>query len=308
MTTLDHDVRDRPSRRVSRQAGDAVPGPASIGVLLVDDHELVRRGLRTTFEDSEDLRVLGEADGVADAMRALARLRPDVAVVDARLPDGHGLEVVRACTAAGVRSLVLTAIEDDDRARRAVVAAGASAYLVKHIDADALTDSVRRVGRGEDLISELDLPARGEVAESSAASEGLPALGTLTRRQRQVLELVADGLTNREIAERLVLSEKTVKNHVTGLLATLGLPGRTHAATLVARIRAGRIEAGPQDAEGRRPAGAHPPDGSVRSSRRVTSHTTCVPGRPRSSVSAWRVRTTAASSSSASRTASVAST
>ncbi len=243
MTTLERDVLDSPPPRPRprRRGGDASLGPAPIGVLLVDDHELVRRGLRTTFEDVEDLCVLGEADGVAEAIRALARLRPDVAVVDARLPDGHGLEVVRACTAAGVRSVVLTAIEDDDRARRAMVAAGASAYLVKRLGAEALTESVRRVGRGEDLTGALDLPADGEAAESSTPSEGLPALGTLTRRQRQVLGLVADGLANREIAARLGLSENTVKNHVTGVLAALGLPGRTHAATLVTRIRAGRV-------------------------------------------------------------------
>ena len=231
----------RPARQARRSSVDPDSPPGSIGVLVVDDHELVRRGLRMTFEQSDDLRVIGEAEGVADARRALSRLQPDVAVVDARLPDGHGLEVVRACTAAGVRSVVLTAIEDDDRARRAVVAAGASAYLVKRLDARHLMDSVRRVGLGEDLLSELDLPASGEVAESSTISEGLPALASLTRREREVLELVADGLTNREIASRLGLSEKTVKNHVTGVLAKLGLPGRTHAATLVTRIRAGRV-------------------------------------------------------------------
>ena len=228
-----------PRNRGGRAGESARPG--AIGVLLVDDHELVRRGLRLTFEESDDLSVVGEAEGVAEAMRALERLAPDVAVVDARLPDGHGLEVVRACTAAGVRSVVLTAIEDDDRAHRAVAAAGASAYLIKRLDADHLVDSVRRVGRGENLLGDLDLPASDGAAESSAASEGLPALGTLTRREREVLELVADGKTNREIAASLGLSEKTVKNHVTGMLAKLALPGRTHAATLVTRIRAGRI-------------------------------------------------------------------
>lgn len=214
-----------------------------VRVYLVDDHELVRRGLRSLLAEEPDLVVVGEADTLEGARRGVRACAPDVVVVDGRLPDGHGVEICREVAAGSPatadarrpRALMLTSYEDED-AMLAAVVAGASGYLLKQTGELNLVEAVRRVAAGESLFDP-DLVARAISWDEERAGE-VSGLTRLTRREREVLELIADGLSNRQIATALVLSDKTVKNHVTGVLAKLGLERRTQAATLVARRRA----------------------------------------------------------------------
>ncbi len=204
-------------------------------VFLVDDHEIVRRGIAELIDAERDLEVVGES---ATAARALGRIRattPDVVVLDVRLPDGNGIDLCREVRSANpdVRCIILTAY-DDDEASRAAVFAGASAYVLKDIRGQKLIDSIRRVGAGEMLV-------RGDVTRQVVADlrqPSAPELPELSLRERQVLDLIADGLTNRQIGERLELAEKTVKNYVSGLLAKLGMERRTQAAVFGASVKA----------------------------------------------------------------------
>ncbi len=220
----------------------------AVQVLLVDDHELVRRGLRSLLDQESDLAVAGEAADVAGAMRELRRLTPDVAVVDVRLPDGDGTEVCRAAIDQGTAVLVLTGF-DDEQAVAGVLAAGAAGVLLKDLDGARLVDGVRRVAAGETL-APLALrprgsgrrevpPAPGATAGDApgAPAAGRPALWRLTPRERAVLDLMGQGLSNRRIAGELAISEKTVKNHVTGMLSKLGVARRTQAVALLLRQR-----------------------------------------------------------------------
>lgn len=228
-------VRDAPRR--------AAAADDRVRVFLVDDHELVRRGLRSLLEAESDLVVVGEADTAEQARQGLRRCAADVAVVDGRLPDGHGVEICREITAhataqgdrPSTRTLMLTSYEDDE-AMLAAVVAGASGYLLKQTGELGLVEAVRRVAAGESLL-EPALVARAMTWEQERNSR-VSGITRLTRREREVLELLADGHSNRQIAARLVLSEKTVKNHVTGVLAKLGLQRRTQAAAMIARRRA----------------------------------------------------------------------
>lgn len=200
-----------------------------IRVFLLDDHELVRRGLANLLDAQPDLEVIGEASTAAQAGARIQATSPDVAILDVRLPDGSGIDVCRALRAAEspVRCIMLTAYDDDDAARAAVIA-GAAGYVRKDIQGSTLIDSVRKVAAGRSILSpEL----------SRRVSEGLrdpqPTDGRLTSlslRERQVLALIADGMTNRQIGEVLSLAEKTVKNYVSSLLTKLGLERRTQAA------------------------------------------------------------------------------
>ncbi len=222
--------------------------PRAVRVLVVDDHELVRRGLRSLLEPEPDLEVAGEAADVAGAMRELRRLQPDVAVVDVRLPDGDGAEVCRAALELGVAVVVLTAF-DDEVAVAGVLAAGASGVLLKGVDSAGLLAGVREVAAGGTLAVPAVRP-RGAgregrpplgveaFADTVAAPAGTrPALWRLTPRERAVLDLMAEGLSNRRIAGELLISEKTVKNHVTGMLSKLGVSRRTQAVALLLRQR-----------------------------------------------------------------------
>jgi two-component system response regulator DevR len=206
-----------------------------IRVFLLDDHEIVRRGLAELLDAEPDMEVVGEASTAHQAVGRIAATAPHVAILDVHLPDGNGIDVCRdlRSTQPHVRCLMLTAF-DDDQAASAAVIAGASGYVVKDIRGHRLIDSVRQVARGENLMP----PAvTRKVAEQIQATAAEPSRADLTARERQVLGLIADGLTNRQIGERLELAEKTVKNYVSGLLAKLGMERRTQAAVYGAHFR-----------------------------------------------------------------------
>lgn len=205
---------------------------AAVRVALVDDHEIVRRGLRELLE-SAGLVVVGEAGTAAEAVRRMPALHPDVVLLDMQLPDGTGVEVCREIRAVlpETRVLVLTSY-DDDEALFASILAGASGYLLKQVRGGDLVDAVRRVADGQSLLSP-EVTARVLERLRQPASAQDPGLAALTEQERRVLDLVAEGLTNRQVGSRLGLAEKTVKNHVSGVLAKLGLGSRTQAALYV---------------------------------------------------------------------------
>jgi two-component system response regulator DevR len=207
-----------------------------IRVFLLDDHEVVRRGLAELIDAEPDLEVVGEAATAHQAAGRIAATSPDVAILDVHLPDGNGIDVCRELrsTQPNVRCLILTAF-DDDQAAAAAVLAGASGYVVKDIRGNRLVETVRQVARGENLMPPTVSRKVVERIQATAAETGR---ADLTSRERQVLGLIADGLTNRQIGERLELAEKTVKNYVSGLLAKLGMERRTQAAVYGARFRA----------------------------------------------------------------------
>ncbi len=214
----------------------AVSPTAPVRVFLLDDHEIIRRGIAEVLQNETDIVVVGEASTAAEALRRIPAAAPHVAILDARLPDGSGIEVCREIrsTAPEVRCLILTSYDDND-AIFAAVMAGAAGYLLKEIRGNSLVDSIRQVAAGKSLMD----PA---VTERLLARlrDGAPQderLASLTEREREVLGLISAGLTNREIGERLFLSEKTIKNYVSGLLAKLGMQRRTQAAVYGAEVR-----------------------------------------------------------------------
>lgn len=197
-------------------------------VFLVDDHEIVRRGIAELVDAERDLEVVGEASGVRQALARIAATRPDVAVLDVRLPDGNGIDLCREIQSRepGIACLILTAYDDDEAVRSAVLA-GAAGYVVKDVRGQALIENIRQVAAGRRL---LPATAGRRVVETLESTSGELSDVGLSLRERQVLEFIAAGLTNRQIAERLELAEKTVKNYVSGLLAKLGMESRTQAA------------------------------------------------------------------------------
>ena len=196
-------------------------------VFLVDDHEIVRRGIADLINAERDLEVVGEASTVARTLGRVRATAPDVAVLDVRLPDGSGIDLCREIRSAlpGTRCIMLTAY-DDDEASYAAVLAGASGYVLKDIRGQNLIAGIRAVADGRSLLP-VGVPAR--IVETITEDAG-PSAITLSLRERQVLDLIADGLTNRQIGAQLELAEKTVKNYVSGLLAKLGMERRTQAA------------------------------------------------------------------------------
>lgn len=204
-----------------------------ITVLLVDDHELVRRGLRDLLEDEADIEVVAEAGSAGEARAVAARVRPAVAVVDVRLGDGDGVELCRDLRSSDhpPACLVLTAF-DDEQALVGAIMAGASGYLLKQVRGQDVVNAVREVAAGRSL---LDPVTTARIFARVRRPEPSDPFDALTERERDVLELIGAGLSNREIAQRLFLAEKTVKNHVTALLAKLGMKRRTQAAAWVAR-------------------------------------------------------------------------
>jgi DNA-binding NarL/FixJ family response regulator len=202
-------------------------------VFLVDDHEIVRRGVADLINAEADLTVVGEASTVRQAISRIAATTPDVAVLDVRLPDGSGIDLCREIRSAHptVACLMLTAYDDDEASYTAVLA-GAAGYVLKDIRGQGLLESIRRVGKGETLVD----PAvtRRVVERATTAAD---ASADLSLRERQVLDQIAAGLTNRQIAEHLGLAEKTVKNYVSGLLSKLGMERRTQAAVYRAEQR-----------------------------------------------------------------------
>jgi DNA-binding NarL/FixJ family response regulator len=206
-----------------------------ITVVLVDDHEVVRRGVRDVLSVEGDIEVVGEASTVSEALARIPALRPDVAVLDVRLPDGNGVALCRDLKSSmpELNVLMLTSFSDDDALFDAIMA-GASGYVLKHIGGDDLVDAVRTVGRGGSLF---DPAVTAQVLQRlRTPPQEDPGLQSLTEQERRILELIAEGLTNRQIAERIFLAEKTVKNYVSSLLAKLGLERRTQAAVYGARV------------------------------------------------------------------------
>jgi DNA-binding NarL/FixJ family response regulator len=204
-----------------------------IRVFLLDDHEIVRRGVHDLLESEEDIDVVGEASNAADAMAIVERSRPDVAILDVRLPDGDGIEVCREIRAVmpSAACLMLTSFPDDE-ALLAAIMAGAAGYVLKQIRGSDLVGSVRRVARGESL---LDPTLVARVRARLGRDEEEDRLGRLSPQDRRILDLIAEGKTNREIASTLFLAEKTVKNYVSNLLVKLGMKRRTEAAVFAVR-------------------------------------------------------------------------
>lgn len=208
-----------------------------IRVFLVDDHELVRRGIGALLSAEHDIEIVGEAATAAQARSRIRATRPDVAVLDVRLPDGSGIDVCRDVRSENpeTRCLILTGY-DDDEAIYAAVLAGAAGYVVKDVQGSRLIESVRKVAAGTNL---LDPALNRRVVERITESHHADSrLESLSAREKEILPLIAEGLTNREIGIRLSLAEKTVKNYISGLLSKLGLQRRTQAAVLHLESRA----------------------------------------------------------------------
>ncbi|WP_328650912.1 response regulator transcription factor [Micromonospora sp. NBC_00330] len=206
-----------------------------IRVFLLDDHEVVRRGLADLLHSAGDIEVVGESGSAREATARIPALRPDVAILDARLPDGSGIDVCRDVRTvdSSIRGLILTSYEDDE-ALFAAIMAGADGYVLKQIRGTDLVDGVRRVAAGQSL---LDPAVTQRVLERIRNGVEQPReLEMLTEQERRILGYVAEGLTNREIAGKMFLAEKTVKNYVSSLLAKLGLERRTQAAVLATRL------------------------------------------------------------------------
>ena len=206
-----------------------------IRVFLLDDHEVVRRGVHDLLEVEDDIEVVGESGSAVEAAHRAPALRPHVAILDARLPDGNGIDVCRDIRSVdpSIKGLILTSYEDDD-ALFAAIMAGASGYVLKQIRGTDLVDAVRRVAAGQSL---LDPAVTRRVLERIRhTQEQPPELRSLTEQERRILEYVAEGLTNRAIAAKMFLAEKTIKNYVSSMLAKLGLERRTQAAVLATRL------------------------------------------------------------------------
>jgi len=204
-----------------------------IRVFLLDDHEIVRRGLRDLLEAEDDLTVVGEAGTAEEAIGRIPATRPDVAVLDVRLPDGDGIEVCRAIRdrVDDIACLMLTSYADDEAVYAAIMA-GASGYVLKQVRGHDLVEAVRRVGRGESLLD----PAVTARVLDRLRRRGDDELAGLTDQEKRLLDLIAEGLTNRQIGERMYLAEKTIKNYVSNLLAKLGMNRRTEVAAYAARL------------------------------------------------------------------------
>ena len=210
-------------------------GRVTVRVFLLDDHEVVRAGLRSLLEGEEDFEVAGEAGTAAEALARIPAVRPDVAILDVRLPDGSGVEVCREIRSLlpETACLMLTSYADDE-ALFAAIMAGACGYVLKQIGSSDLVTNIRKVSAGGSLLD----PALTEkvLTRLRRGSEEDSLLAGLTPQERRILDLIAEGRTNRQIAEELYLAEKTVKNYVSNLLSKLGMERRTEAAVYAARL------------------------------------------------------------------------
>ncbi|MFG6444814.1 response regulator [Microbacterium sp. P07] len=214
---------------------------SAIRVFLVDDHEIVRRGLAELLDTESDIEIVGQAGTAAAALPQILASRPDVAVLDVRLPDGSGIDVCRDVRSRDpeVRCLILTAY-DDDKALYAAVIAGASGYVLKDIRGAGLVDAVRATAVGDTLLEPAVVAAVAARLRGEHSVD--PRLAGLSAREQQILSLIADGLTNRQIGVELSLAEKTIKNYVSSVLSKLGLERRTQAAVLQTELRPPRID------------------------------------------------------------------
>jgi DNA-binding NarL/FixJ family response regulator len=210
-----------------------------IKVFLLDDHEVVRRGVAALLESEDDITVVGEADTAERALARIPALRPDVAVLDVRLPDGDGVSVCRELRSRmpELACLMLTSFSDEEALFDAVMA-GASGYVLKQIHGSDLVGAVRTVAAGQSL---LDPRSTAKMLERLRRRPQQDPLADLTQQERKILDLIGEGLTNRQIGERLFLAEKTVKNHVSGIFVKLGMNRRTQAAAFITRLRADRL-------------------------------------------------------------------
>jgi DNA-binding NarL/FixJ family response regulator len=221
----------------------------SIRVFLLDDHEIVRTGLRSLLESADDFAVVGEAATAEEALSRIPPTRPDVAILDVRLPDGSGIEVCREIRSSWpeIACVMLTSYADDE-ALFAAIMAGAVGYVLKQVGADSLLDDIRRVADGHSLLD----PAltKRVLKRIGDRTDDDPRMASLTVQERKILDLVADGQTNRQIAATLFLAEKTVKNYVSNLLAKLGMERRTQAASYATRVAERAAQARRTDATG----------------------------------------------------------
>ena len=206
----------------------------TIRVFLADDHEVVRRGVRDLIDHEDDMSVVGEASSGEEALTRIALCKPDVAVLDVRLGEDSGIEVARDIRSAhpDVRCLMLTSFADDEVLVDSIVA-GAAGYVLKQVRGNELLDGIRRVAAGESL---LDPAVTTRVLDRLRHADEDDRTGALTGQELKILDLLAEGLTNRQIADRMHLAEKTVKNYVSNLLAKLGMSRRTEAAVYAARM------------------------------------------------------------------------
>ena len=206
-----------------------------VKVFLVDDHEVVRRGLVDLLSSDHELDVIGEAGSVAQALAQIPALRPDVVVLDVRLPDGNGIELCRDLLSKmpDLRWLMLTSFTSDEAMLDAILA-GASGYVVKDIKGMELAKAIKDVGAGRSLLD--NRAAAALMAKLRGAAERSDPLSGLTDQERVLLNLLGEGLTNKDIAARMFLAEKTVKNYVSRLLAKLGMERRTQAAVFVSKL------------------------------------------------------------------------
>ena len=206
-----------------------------IRVYLLDDHEVVRQGLKALLESAGGIEVVGESGSAVEATSRIPACKPHVAVLDARLPDGSGIEVCRSVRSVddSIQALILTSY-DDDEALFAAIMAGAAGYVLKEIRGSDLVDGIRRVAAGQSLI---DPALTAKVLERVRKGPSVaPELAELTDQERKLLGLIAEGLTNRQIGEQMFLAETTVKNYVSSILAKLGLERRTQAAVLASKL------------------------------------------------------------------------
>lgn len=224
-------------------ATDSSPAPTDglssssrrIRVYLLDDHEIVRQGIRTLLESAGDIEIVGESGSAEEAAHRIPALKPDVAVLDGRLPDGSGIDVCRTVRSVdpSIQALILTSY-DDNEALFSAIMAGAAGYVMKEIKSSDLLTAVRQVAAGQSLIHPT-LVARvlDRVRNPTTVA---PELAALTEQEMRMLELIAEGLTNRQIGERMYLAEKTVKNYVSNVLNKLGVERRTQAAVIASRL------------------------------------------------------------------------
>ena len=205
----------------------------SLRIFLVDDHDVVRRGLTALIDAEDDLEVVGTSSSAAGTLDAIAATRPDVSVLDVRLGDGNGVEVCRDIRSAHpkIACLILTSFEDDQALVEASLA-GAAGYVLKRVQGDELLTAIRLVGKGRRLLA----PGTTRLALRRLRESGEAAVEELSPQERRIFDLIGDGLSNREIADRMYLAEKTVKNYVTNLLRKLGMSRRTEAAAFAARL------------------------------------------------------------------------